>query len=235
MNVFLKTLCLSQGRGLIRIWPFPANLILGLVLCTVVAGCQTTQNNSHAPSKDYASTSAVPDTNQPSAVHSESVILREGDALKINFSGAPTFNDSPVIRPDGKINLRLVGEVTAAGLTPLDLEKELMKRYEDQIVVREITVAVESYTFNVYVTGAVMHAQKVQSNHPITILTAIMEAGGPDYSKANLKSVTVLRQENGVEKRIAVNVKDMISGTSKEAFYMKPGDMIIVKERFSWF
>jgi len=38
---------------------------------------------------------------------------------------------------------------------------------------------------------------KIMSDRPITALEAIMEAGGFDYTKANLKAVTVIRTENG--------------------------------------
>ena len=139
------------------------------------------------------------------------------------------------IRRDGKIGLYLVGEVPAAGLTPVELEKELKKRYKDQISVNEITVSVESDAFPIYVTGAVMHPQKVMSNHPITILEAIMEAGGPDYLKANIKAVTVLRpEEGGRVKQIIINLNDVIRGKPSDPFYMKPGDTIIVREKFSW-
>ena len=74
---------------------------LAVAILTAVAGCQTTQTN--APVETATS-------------HSEAIVLREGDVLKITFPGAPNLNDSQQIRRDGKIALSMVGEVVAAGL-----------------------------------------------------------------------------------------------------------------------
>jgi polysaccharide export outer membrane protein len=227
---------LRERRTVLR-WPFLMGMFLAVTLLAAVTGCQT--GGTEPRFKDLKElsdqSSGGPNTNQPAATHSETVALREGDTLKISFLGAPNLNTTVAIRPDGKIDLYLVGEVTAAGLTPGELEKELKKRYKDQIIVNEITVAVESYTFTIYVSGSVMHPQKVLSNHPITILEAMMEAGGPDYAKANLKAVTVLRQDAGQVRKIILNLKDVLSGKSKEQFYLKDKDVIYVREKFSWF
>lgn len=235
MNTRLMPACFPKGRGASCGLLFLANVILGFLLFTAITGCQTEGSNpkfAELPRKK----STPQATNHPAPIHSESLVLREGDTLKITFLGAPTLNTTKLIRRDGKINLELVGEVTAAGMTPGDLEKELKKLYKDQIVVNEITVTLESDSFIVYVTGAVLHAQKVSSNHPMTLLEAIMEAGGPDYSKANLKAVTVLHQvDGGRVEQIILNLKDVINGKSNVQYYLRPGDTIIVREKFAWF
>src|SRR5581483_7478545 len=207
----LMVFCLSRGRGAYSRWPLLLNFIIGFALFVAITGCQAGKEQPEF--KDFpAKTSSLHRTNQPAPVHSESIVLREGDTVRITFLGAQNLNTTQTIRRDGKIDLYLVGEVSAAGITPAELEKELKKRYKDQIVVNEITVAVESDSFTVYVTGSVMHAQKVQSNRPITVLEAIMEAGGPDYAKANLKAVSVLRQESGSVKKTILNLRDVMSG-----------------------
>ncbi len=230
----LIAVLLSRGRGAFPRCPLVANFVLGFAVLLVVTGCQTqTAKPQFKELTDQISGQHVP--NQPNSLHSESIVLREGDTLKITFLGAPNLNTVQTIRRDGKIDLYLVGEVAAAGMTPGELEKELKKRYKDQIIVNEITVAVESDAITVYVTGAVMHPQKVVSNHPIAVLEAVMEAGGPDYSKANLKAVTVLRQDAGHVKKITLNLKDVLSGTTGEQLYLKPGDIIYIREKFAWF
>lgn len=207
---------------------------MGFVVLMAITGCQTrTVKPQFKELTDQVS--GQQGLKQPNSLHSESIVLREGDTLKITFLGAPNLNTTQTIRRDGKLDLYLVGEVTAAGMSPAELEKELKKRYKDQIIVNEITVAVESDAITIYVTGAVMHPQKVVSNHPIAVLEAVMEAGGPDYSKANLKEVTVLRQETGHVKKIVLNLKDVLSGTTTEQLYLKPGDIIYIREKFSWF
>src|ERR1022692_4520736 len=117
--------------------------------------------------------------------HSEKIVLREGDVLKITFPGSANLDTAQPIRRDGKLNLPLVGEVEAAGLTPDDLQKKLVALYASQISSKEITVQVQSSTFPVFVTGAVVKPGKVLSDHPMTALEAVMEAGGFNYDTAN--------------------------------------------------
>lgn len=171
------------------------------------------------------------------AVRTEALILREGDVLRVTFPGAPNLDTQPQpIRRDGKITLPLIGEVNAVGMTPTELEKDLIKRYSTQLVSKEVTVTVVSSAYVVYVTGAVLRPGKIASDHPISALEAIMEAGGFDYGRANLKAVTVIRHEGGETKKYELNLKTALKATGKnEPFYLKPADIVYVPERFTWF
>ncbi|HET7626116.1 MAG TPA: polysaccharide biosynthesis/export family protein [Verrucomicrobiae bacterium] len=168
-------------------------------------------------------------------IHSEPITLREGDVVRITFPGAPNLNTSQPIRRDGKIDLTLVGEVQAAGLTPEQLEKKLADLYSKQLLDKEVNVTVESSTFPVFVTGAVMRPGKVLSDHPITAIEAVMEAGGFDYTRANLKSVKVLRNINGQIEHIKLDLASVLQGNETEAFYLRPQDILYVPEKFNWF
>jgi polysaccharide biosynthesis/export protein len=162
-------------------------------------------------------------------------VLRAGDIVRIAFPGSPNLNSQQQIRSDGKITLPLIGEVEAAGLTPDALQKKLMDLYAPQLSTKEVTVEVQSSSFPVYVTGAVLRPGKISSDHPITALEAIMEAGGPDYTKANLKDVEVIRQEEDQTKTYKLNLRRVLDGKESEPFYMKPGDIIYLPEKFSWY
>src|SRR6266404_2356427 len=165
----------------------------------------------------------------------ESIVLHEGDVVRISFPGAPNLNAAQPIRRDGRIALQLIGEIQAAGMTPSALEKELVKLYGPQLQTKEVNVAVESSAFPIYVTGAVLRPGKITSDRPLTALEAIMEAGGFDYTKANLKSVRVIRHENDRTDHFKLNLKGVLQGEQSEQFNLKPSDIIYVPERFSWF
>jgi polysaccharide export outer membrane protein len=167
--------------------------------------------------------------------HSEMIILREGDVLKITFPGSANLDTAQPIRRDGKLNLPLVGEVEAAGLTPDDLQKKLVTLYASQISSKEITVQVQSSSFPVFVTGSVVKPGKVLSDHPMTALEAVMEAGGFNYATANLKAVRIVRNENGVMQHFTVDLKSVLQGNETKSFYLKPGDIVYVPERFTAF
>lgn len=161
--------------------------------------------------------------------------LREGDTVKVTFTAAPNMDTTQLIRRDGKIELPLVGEVMAAGKTTTDLEKEVIQLYAPQLNSKEITVTLESASFPVFVTGCVLKPGKILSDHPINALEAIMEAGGFDYDKANLKAVRVIRHDGAEVDHFTLNLKGVLAGENKETFPLRPSDIVYVPERFTWF
>ncbi|HEY5914507.1 MAG TPA: polysaccharide biosynthesis/export family protein, partial [Verrucomicrobiae bacterium] len=162
------------------------------------------------------------------------IVLREGDTVRVSFPGAPNLNTVQQIRRDGRITMPLVGELPAAGLTPVDLEKELLKLYGPQLQTKEVNVAVEASAFPIYVTGAVLRPGRINADRPLTALEAIMEAG-IDHNKANLKKVRVIRNESGQTKHHILNLKNVLEGGSDVQFKLRPQDIIFVPEKFSWF
>jgi polysaccharide export outer membrane protein len=164
------------------------------------------------------------------------MVLREGDAIRVTFPAAPELDQTNVqIKQDGRISLKIVGEVPAAGLTVAGLERELLKLYGPQLQSKQLTVAVESSALSIYVTGAVLRPGKVISQRPLTALEAIMEAGGFDYAKANQKAVAIIRRQSGAVQRYKVNLKNELSGRETQPFNLKSYDIVYVPERFVWF
>jgi polysaccharide export outer membrane protein len=224
-------------RG-VRFGSWLAMLAMAVAVLAVVTGCQT-EPSPFAPPGPAVTNSLQPvipeSVTPPATTNASAFTLREGDVLKITFPGSPNLNNVQQIRTDGKITLPLIGEVQAAGLTPIDLQQKLMDLYAPQLSSKEVTVEVESSSFPVYVTGAVLRSGKITSDHPMTALEAIMEAGGFDYTKANLKAVEVIRQEGDQTKTYHLDLKRAMEGKINEPFYLKPSDIIYVPEKFSWF
>src|SRR5580698_1442220 len=146
------------------------SLLFLLTLVFTVSGCRTDQSldTTGRPNSELSRSPAQP------------MVLREGDTLTISIPSSPTLNTTQQIRTDGKIVLPLIGEVTASGKTPEDLQNELLKLYQPQVAAKQVTVTVQSPNIPVYVTGAVLHPGPVTVNHPISALDAVMEAGGFD-------------------------------------------------------
>jgi polysaccharide export outer membrane protein len=219
-----------------------------LAMLALTAGCQTDES---FPLPAPRSTNVISSTNVLNVLNRlnepevtsvtnvapvpETIILRASDVLKISFPANPNLNTTQPIRRDGMISLELVGEVKAAGKTPKQLEAALKELYSTQLLSKEVTVEVQSSTFPVYVTGSVLKAGRIVADHPMTAFEAIMEAGGFDYTKANLKAVVVIRQEGDHVQRFKLDLKKVMDGNAGAPFYLKPGDTIYVPERFNWF
>lgn len=198
-------------------------LVMLALVAVVFSGCQTVP--SHPPT--------VATENE---AHVEGIILRAGDAIKVSFPGSPNLDTAQPIRRDGKIVMPLVGEVEAAGLTPDALQSKLIKLYASQISSSEVLVTLESSSFPVFITGSVVHPGKILSDHPMTALEAVMEAGGPDYNTANMKAVKVSRMEKGEMKSYKLDLKAALDGGKNgKPFYLKPNDIVFVPERFQIF
>lgn len=194
-------------------------------------GLPRANGSPNLPSEPAASQPASSDA-QPAKPGQ--LLLRESDVLRISFPGSPMLNTVQQIRRDGNISLQLVGEFKAAGRTTSQVEKELLKLYDAHLQVKEVSVAVETSTFAVYVTGSVLRPGKIMSDRPMSAMEAIVEAG-IDHAKANLKKVRVIRQENGRTEYHILNLRQTLLGKPAESFDLKPSDIIYVPERFALF
>lgn len=206
-----------------RLWPRLQSGWWGGVLCAVallVSGCRSPQPTP---------------VSEADAARSTDITLHEGDVVKIVFAGTTSLNTTQQIRRDGKINLPLVGDVQAAGMPPRDLETRILEAYGTQLLSREVTVSVESAAVPIFVTGMVLRPGKVMSDRPMTLLEGIMEAGGLDYSRANLKAVRVMRREGDRLQTFILNLKPILEGAPGTPFYLRPADMVYVPERFTLF
>ena len=183
--------------------------------------------NPMKPSAGYASPDAS--SPAPSKPHDSSFIIGNDDVLAINVWKEPDISRSIPVRSDGKISLPLVGEVQAAGLTPLALEKDIAAKLKNYISEPEVTVMVQtvnSQKFNI-LGQVVKPGSYVISNSP-TVLDAIALAGGfRDFAKK--KSIYVLRQGAGGESRLPFNYKSVSEGKDmSQNIKLQPGDTIIV-------
>ena len=161
--------------------------------------------------------------------HDDSFVIGNDDVLAINVWKEPDISRSIPVRSDGKISLPLVGEVQAAGLTPLKLEKDIASKLKNFISEPEVTVMVQqvnSQKFNI-LGQVVRPGSYVIANSP-TVLDAIALAGGfRDFAKQ--KSIYVLRPGGSGDSRIPFNYKDVSQGKNmSQNIKLQPGDTIIV-------
>lgn len=150
-------------------------------------------------------------------------IMTPGDQLQIYVLGHPDIsstranNDSAyTVRPDGKMNFPLVGEIDVNGLTVYEFTQLLTKELSEYIINPKITVNVAKLgTTRVFVMGEVSK----QGMHELTkshrVLDALGAAGG-FTQKAAKKNIYLVRNVGTPEENVQkLNILN----------YMKKGDM----------
>ena len=161
--------------------------------------------------------------------HDDQFVIGDDDLLAINVWKEPDVSRAVPVRSDGKISLPLVGEVQAAGRTPLALEREIADKLKNYISEPEVTVIVQqinSQKFNIL--GQVVRPGSYAIANSTTVLDAIALAGGfRDFAKK--KSIYVLRQGPSGDTRIPFNYKDVSQGKNMaQNIKLQPGDTVII-------
>lgn len=157
------------------------------------------------------------------------IVFEPGDIIEVKFFYTPELDITQTVRPDGKISLQLIHEVTARGKTPEELRDELMKLYDPHLRAPEIAVVARSF-FNqrVFVGGQVLKPGVVQMPGRMTALEAIMEVGGFDMRAAERKSVLVIRYTGGRRYAYKLDLKKAVAGNETKPFYLQPKDVVHV-------
>lgn len=158
---------------------------------------------------------------------SSQYVIGPEDVLYVHVWKEQTLSRTVPVRIDGKISLPLIDEVQAAGLTPLQLKENLIRRFRDFVDIPNISVIVmEANSFKVFISGQVRTPGVVRLRSETSILQLIPMVGG--FTEwANEKKVLVIRREGRQEKRITINYKRIVSGKDPN-FMMKAGDTVIV-------
>ncbi len=140
-----------------------------------------------------------------------------GDVLKVNFGPVP---NSPVdlvrevkVRPDGRVTVYPVGDVVAAGHTPMEVQAELLSLLSGELRQPRLTVEVSQLAGNeVHVLGRV----KKPGSYPVgpftTLLSAVADAGGFEDDAAR-NSVIILHRSGARAVQVArVRADRMLKG-----------------------
>ncbi len=157
------------------------------------------------------------------------VALQPGDVLDIEFVYWPELTTSQKIRPDGRVALKLVGDVAVQDKTPDQVRQELLQLYAGKLVNPEINVVVKSYdSQRVYVGGEVRNPGVMPLHGRMTALDALMMAGGPSKESAKLRTVVVIRRAGDKQVAQSINLKRSLQRPDSEPFYLAPCDIIFV-------
>lgn len=159
------------------------------------------------------------------------------DRLQISVWRNPELSVTVPVRPDGRISVPLLGDVMAGGRPPqevaADIEARLAAFVRDPKVA-VILVELRSHEFisRVRVTGAVRQPVSVPYRQGMTVLDAVLQAGGVNDFAAPNRSRLHRRDALGRVEAREIRLGDILVGGKLESnIDVKPGDVITIPER----
>ncbi len=144
------------------------------------------------------------------------------------WKNCPDLCRTVPVRPDGKVSLPLVNDVQAAGLSPMELRRQLTEHLSEFLPTPEVSVIVrEVHNFKVAVVGAVKMPGDYELKSPATVLELLARAQGLNEF-ASRDRIVVLRQNGSTTTRIPFNYRKVAEGHDQDNFYVRAGDVIVV-------
>jgi polysaccharide export outer membrane protein len=164
-------------------------------------------------------------------VKSEGYKIHAGDVLDINFFYTPEYNAKDVpVRPDGKIQLPLVGDFPIAGMSPDQAGAELKKYYAAQLKNPDLAIMVKTFGANsVVVQGMVRNPSEIQLAGSQSLLQVIGRAGS-FADDADISHVSVVRHSGGGTPMVLVlDLRRALTGATPQFdIPLLPGDVVYV-------
>jgi len=158
-------------------------------------------------------------------------IIGPEDVLDITVWRNQDLSKVVQVRPDGRISLPLIGDITAVGKTPTQLTADIsakLKDYKEAPTVAIVVREVNSYA--IFVLGEVGKPGKYPLKSKTTLLQGLTIAGGFTGTAARNKLVVFRFNDtsNGSVKMKASYDDIVLRDGSRQNLELKPGDTIVV-------
>jgi polysaccharide biosynthesis/export protein len=188
-----------------------------------------------------ATTGGTPGAGAPAAMEPASAAVDDykigiDDMVSVSVWRNPELSVVVPVRPDGRISVPLVGDVPAAGLTPqvvaANIQEALATYVRDPKVAVILTeLRSHEYLSRVRVTGAVQTPVSLPHRQGMTVLDAVLAAGGVTEFAAPNRTVLYRRNGDGSES-YAVKLDAILkSGELATNYPVMPGDIVTIPER----
>lgn len=199
------------------------HFLLATIFSLFLAGCASSGTPT-APPADAATTVA-------------NYHIGVDDIVQVTVWRNPELGITVPVRPDGKITVPLVGDVDAGGRTPsevaADIQTQLAAYVRDpQVAVILTDLRSHEYLSRIRVTGAVKQPVSIPYRQGMTVLDAVLAAGGVTEFAAADRTDLYRRDDGGVTQQYPVRLDRILgNGDLTTNFPVAPGDVITVPER----
>jgi polysaccharide export outer membrane protein len=188
----------------------------------LVAGCESVPAPAESVDRAFANV--------------EEYRIGADDRVQVTVWRNPELSVTAPVRPDGKISVPIIGDVDAGGHTPTEVAESIKRQLSAYI--REPNVAVilmelRSHEFltRVRVTGAVRAPRSMPHRQGMTVLDAVLEAGGAnDFASPN--RTKLYRRVKDKTQVFDIELGDILNkGRLETNLLLRPGDVLTVPER----
>ena len=193
-------------------------------------------SNSSRESNEFASKPMSPEqcaanaSIQESATQDSDYRIQPGDQLALDFYMNSEFNDTATVDPNGKIVLRMVGPIQAAGLTPDQLASSIDKAYRNELRNPGAVVHLTNLPGRqIYVEGEVTKPGAFPLQPGMTAVQALALAGGVTDNSDPESAVLIRRDACGQPQGSKVDLAAAIKqpGSSEDVALMSR-DVVVV-------
>lgn len=167
----------------------------------------------------------------------ESYRIGVDDIVQVSVWRNPELGITVPVRPDGKISVPLVGDVEAGGKAPddvaADIQEKLSKFVRDpQVAVILTDLRSHEYLSRVRVTGAVRQPVSIPYRQGMTVLDAVLAAGGITEFAAPDRSDLYRKNPDDTTTTYPVKLDRILNhGDLSTNYRAAPGDVITIPER----
>ena len=185
-----------------------------LSLCMMVSAC----GHQNLDKYDWEKLSASPE-----------YVVGPEDVLYVEFWQRDDMTKEVTVRPDGFLDLPLIGELDANGKTPEEIKQIITRKMTAFEKAPIVTVTVRKVmSYRIYVLGKVQKPGLYNPTQKVTVLQALALAGGPTTFADEDKSV-IIRREGGTERRIPFVYSEVVGGTYPQMnIILATGDTLVI-------
>lgn len=198
------------------------NALIGLLLVTILSSCGGPPPLPQDPMGELGS--------------AEEYQIGPLDQIKVFVWRAEDLSVEVPVRPDGRISLPLVGELRAAGKTPLELTDDVTDKLRAYVQNPVVSIIVTSFGDTggqtVRVVGEAGQATAIPYRAGMTVLDVMVSAGGLNEFAAGNDAVLIRgRGEN--EQVYGLKLDSLLNdGDVSVNAKVLPGDIILIPKSF---
>jgi polysaccharide biosynthesis/export protein len=184
---------------------------------------------------------ASPGADAPARIAIDSAVTRDytigpGDQLQVFVWRNPELSAMVRVRPDGRISVPLIDDLTVEGKTPSVVGREIEQKLSEFVKGAVVTVMMTDFVGpldrQVRVIGEASKPQSISYRNGMTVLDVIILSGGlTQYAAGNRASI--LRAVGGQQTAYRVRLDDLLNdGDLSANAPVAPGDILVIPQSY---